>query len=196
MKLRPLAIVVLLVSTASCHSSRSPSPATSARPEHAASPAPAASQSGGSSAQAMLDSMDRRKPVPLVPMMAAHQKQEMRDHLLAVQQIIAAADKKDFAGVEKAAARIGYTAQMGMMCKHMGAGAPGFTEAGLKFHHTADGISAAAKKKDMAGVMTALASTLATCTGCHETYKQQVVDEATWAKLTGQAAPMSGMHEH
>ncbi len=144
----------------------------------------------------MLDSMDRRKPVPLVAMMAAHQKQEMRDHLLAVQEIVTAAGKKDFAGIEKAASRIGYSEQMGMMCKHMGAGAPGFTEAALKFHHTADGIGEAAKKKDMPGVMTALASTLETCTGCHKTYKQQVVDEATWAKLTGQAPPMSDMHEH
>ncbi len=140
--------------------------------------------------------MDHRKPVPLIPMMAAHQKQEMRDHLLAVQEIVAAAGKHDFAGIEKAAARIGYSEQMGMMCKHMGAGAPGFTKQALKFHHTADGISAAAKKKDLPGVMTALASTLSTCTDCHKTYKQQVVDEATWASLTGQAAPMSPMHPH
>lgn len=140
--------------------------------------------------------MDHRKPVPLIPMMANHQKQEMRDHLLAVQEIITAAGKKDFAGVQKAASRIGYSEQMGMMCKHMGAGAPGFTKAALEFHHTADGIGEAAKKKDMTGVMTALASTLQTCTNCHKTYKQQVVDEATWAKLTGQAAPMSPMHMH
>jgi hypothetical protein len=192
---RSLSVFAVLILAPSCNKSPAPAPAPApaASAEH---PLASAHMSAPSATQAMLDSMDQRKPVPLVPMMAAHQKQEMRDHLLAVQEIIAAAGKKDFAGVEKAASRIGYSEQMGMMCKHMGAGAKGFTEAALKFHHTADGIGAAAKKQDLAGVMTALSSTLETCTDCHKTYKQQVVDEATWAKLTGQASPMSEMHGH
>jgi DNA-binding MarR family transcriptional regulator len=37
-----------------------------------------------------LDRMDTRAPVPLLPMMANHQKQNMRDHLVAVQEIVAA----------------------------------------------------------------------------------------------------------
>jgi len=193
---RSLSVFVVLVLATSCNKSPAPAPAASALAEHPAASAPMKAHSGPSATDAMLDSIDQRKPVPLVPMMATHQKQEMRDHLLAVQEIIQAAGKNDFPGVEKAAARIGYSEQMGMMCKHMGAGAAGFTDAALKFHHTADGIGGAAKKKDMAGVMTALASTLETCTDCHKTYKQQVVDDATWAKLTGQAAPMSEMHGH
>ena len=141
-----------------------------------------------------LDSMDTRTPVPLVPMMANHQKQNMRDHLLAVQEIIAALGTKDFAAIEKSAARVGYSEQMGQMCTHMGAGAPGFTEAALDFHHTADKIGDAAKKHDPDAVLKALDETLATCTSCHRTFKQQVVDDATWATLTKQVPPSSPMH--
>jgi hypothetical protein len=135
------------------------------------------------SASAVLEKMDTRVPVPLLPMMANHQKQNMRDHLLAVQGIVAAVGANDFAAVTRAAAAIGYSEQMGQMCNHMGAGAPGFTEQALAFHHTADKISAAAHEHDMPGVLAALSNTLAACTGCHATFKQQVVDETTWASL-------------
>lgn len=139
-------------------------------------------------AHASLDEMDTRIAVPLLPMMANHQKQNMRDHLLAVQEIILASGRDDFAGVERAARRIGYSAEMGKMCAHMGAGAQGFTEQALTFHHTADSIAAAARKHDRTAVMTALGATLQTCTACHETFRQRVVDQATWTRLTSMPA--------
>jgi hypothetical protein len=117
--------------------------------------------------------MDTRSPVPLLPMMANHQ-----------QEIVMAAAGGDFVGIERAAARIGYSEQMGQMCTHMGAGAPGFTEAALEFHHTADTIVSAARQHDLAAVMGALGSTLQTCTGCHASFRQEVVDEATWNRVT------------
>jgi hypothetical protein len=127
-------------------------------------------------------------------MMANHQRQNMRDHLAAVQEIVAAVAAKDFSGVEKAAVRIGFSEQMGMMCQHMGAGAPGFTEAALGFHHTADSISSAAKRKDAEQVLSALSATLSTCTSCHSTFKEKVVDDSTWSSITKQAAPSGPMH--
>jgi hypothetical protein len=133
--------------------------------------------------------LDTRTPVPLLPMMANHQKQNMRDHLLAVQEIVAGAAVGDFAAVERASARIGYSEQMGRMCTHMGAGAPGFTERALEFHHTADGIAAAAREQDQPKVLQALGATLARCTGCHAEYKQRVVDEATWKRLSLRVEP-------
>lgn len=136
--------------------------------------------------------MDTRAPVPLLPMMANHQKQNMRDHLVAVQEIVAALATDDFAGVERAAGRIGFSEQMGQMCTHMGAGAPGFTEQALNFHHTADRISAAARDRDRARVMTELGATLQTCTSCHAAWKQQVVDEPTWTRLTPSTPPTHG----
>ena len=136
-----------------------------------------------------LDKMDTRSPVPLLPMMANHQKQNMRDHLVAVQEIVSALATEDYPAVEKAAGRIGFSEQMGQMCTHMGAGAQGFTEQALAFHHTADRISAAAKARDRGRVLTEFAATLQTCTACHALWKQQVVDESTWSRLTSTAAP-------
>jgi len=136
--------------------------------------------------------MDTRAPVPLLPMMANHQKQNMRDHLVAVQEIVAALATDDFAAVERAAGRIGFSEQMGQTCTHMGAGAPGFTEMALNFHRTADGISAGARDRDRARVMTELGATLQTCTSCHAAWKQQIVDEPTWTRLTSSAPPTHG----
>jgi len=148
-------------------------------------PAPAATSSvtaapSAASAADALDRMDTRAPVPLLPMMANHQKQNMRDHLVAVQEIVAAIATDDFAE------------QMGQTCTHMGAGAPGFTEQALNFHHTADRISAAARDRDRARVLTELGATLQTCTSCHAAWKQQVVDEPTWTRLTSSAPPTHG----
>jgi hypothetical protein len=148
-----------------------------------------AGESPAAPAPAMLDAMDTRVPVPLLPMMANHQKENMRAHLSAVQEIVAAVGKNDYETISRAARTIGSSEQMGQMCDHMGAGAPGFTEQALRFHHTADTISDAARNRDMAGVLGALGETLATCTGCHATFKQKIVDETTWASLTRQAAP-------
>jgi hypothetical protein len=170
-------VLGLLIILAGCHGERGRAP-TPPAPEPAAPPA-----------SAVLDSMDTRVPVPLLPMMANHQKANMRAHLAAVQEIVAAVSGKDFDAISRAAKSIGYSEQMGQMCNHMGAAASGFTEQALRFHHTADRISDAAHKRDMPGVLSALGDTLATCTGCHATFKQKIVDETTWASLAGRAAP-------
>jgi hypothetical protein len=147
------------------------------------------SESGTTTAADTLAKMDTRTPVPLLPMMANHQKQNMREHLLAVQEIVTALATEDYPAIEKAAGRIGFSEQMGKTCAHMGAGAPGFTEQALAFHHTADRITAAAKARDRGLVLTEFAATLQACTACHAVWKQEVVDEPTWSRLTSTAAP-------
>ena len=102
----------------------------------------------------------------------------------SVQAIVAAIGRDDVDAVAQAAARIGYSEAMGQMCEHMGAAAPGFTAMALNFHHTADTIGEAARRGDRAGVLSALDRTLQTCVGCHAAYRQEVVDEETWKKLT------------
>jgi hypothetical protein len=136
--------------------------------------------------------MDTRTAVPLLAMMASHQKENMRDHLLAVQEIVLAAAAADFEEIERAAGRIGYSDEMGRMCTHVGAGAPGFTEAALAFHHTADSIAGASRERDLAKVLGALGATLRTCTGCHASFRQDVVDEATWDRVSSSHSPMGG----
>jgi cytochrome c556 len=127
---------------------------------------------------------DGRRALPLLPMMAEHQKQNMRDHLVAVQEIVTAIATDDYAAVEKSAGRIGYSEQMGQMCGHMGAAAPGFTEQALAFHRTADRIAEAARARDRSRVLAELGATLKTCTECHDEWRQEVVDEPTWRRLT------------
>lgn len=160
---------------------------------HAPPAASAALTSPKPSAQDALDGLDTRAPVPLLPMMAHHQKQSMRDHLIAVREIASSLARRDFAGVDAASQRIGYSETMGRMCTHMGLAAPGFTEAALEFHRAADKIAGAARQRDSEGVLSALEQTLDHCTSCHAKYKQHIVDEATWSELT-QAAPPPHAH--
>lgn len=154
--------------------------------------------SASSSPVQKLQSMDGRTPVPLLPMMAKHQKQNMRDHLVAIQKITAGIGAEDFEAIRKAAEPIGSSPEMKQMCRHMGAGAEGFTRRALKFHEKADGIIASAKSEDMAGVLDSLTATLQTCTSCHAEYKQKVVSPKSWQKKTGMAPPSQkgGMPHH
>ena len=96
--------------------------------EQPAAPSPSAiAPVSRASAADELDRLDQRQPLPLLPMMANHQKENMREHLAVVQQVVAATATGDFAKVVQAAQRIGYSEAMGQMCEHMGAVAPGFT---------------------------------------------------------------------
>jgi cytochrome c556 len=135
-----------------------------------------------------LDQLDTRAPVPLLPMMAHHQKQNMRDHLVAIRDIVRGLADHDDRAVEEAARRISYSDEMGQMCTRMGAGAPGFAEQSIRFHHTADDIVEAANRHDRAGVLRELSATLQACTACHAVWKQRVVDVATWQRPTAHEA--------
>ncbi len=161
-------VVIALLGPSACRS------ATEAAPSRASADAPRADVP---SAHATLAELDRRTPVPLLPMMAQHQKENMRDHLVVVQEIVTSLGSGDFEGVARAAQRIGSSPQMNAMCSHLGAGAPGFTEQALAFHRIADEIGAAARTRDQAAVLSALGKTISACTGCHATYKQEVVPE-------------------
>lgn len=128
---------------------------------------------------------DARMPLYLLPMMADHQKQNMREHLAAVNEVVAALAKKDFHAVGEAAKKLGTSPAMQQMCTHMGAATPGFSERALAFHSTADTIVAAAETKSDAKVLAALNKTLDTCVSCHADYRQVAVDQARWNELTG-----------
>ena len=191
MKRLALPLASLLTLPLGCQSSTpTPQPSsTGAAIATPPTPAAAGTEVCGTEAQQALDAMDTRAPVPLLPRMAHHQKQNMRDHLVAVQEIVTAMTTDDFAAIERAAGRIGLSERMGQMCTHMGAGAPGFTDLALNFHRTADSIAAAARRGDRAAVTGALGSTLQTCTGCHAAYRQSVVDEETWNRVTSMPPP-------
>jgi hypothetical protein len=147
------------------------------------------------SAAETLDRIDLRAPVPMLPMMAKRQKENMRDHLLVVREIVVALVSDDFATIERAAQRIGFSEDQRQMCTQMGAAAPGFTEQALAFHHMIDRVAVAARERDRVGVLEQLGATLEICTACHSTWKQQVVDEATWERLAS-TGPSSQEKRH
>lgn len=153
---------------------------------------PASEASPGVAAPSALDpvaalaQLDPRQPVPLQPMMAWHQKQNMMEHLEAIRRITAGLAVEDWDEVARASTLIESSPQMKQMCQHMGAGADGFTERALDFHRRADAIGAAARARDGKKALAATANTLEACTGCHAAYRQEVVDAATFQARTGQ----------
>lgn len=176
---------VLLVALAAC----GPQPATPAEThdDPAQAPAPASHETHADSCAALeqLAAMDPRQPLPLQPMMAWHQKQNMMEHLVAIERITETLAREDWDGVAEAAALIESSPQMQQMCQHMGAGVDGFTELALDFHRRADEIGVAARAHDTPGVLRATSRTLQACTSCHAMYRQEVVDPATWQARTG-----------
>ncbi len=136
---------------------------------------------------AELAALDGRRAVPLQPMMAWHQKQNMMEHLVAIQRITDGLAREDWEAVAAASALIETSPQMQRMCEHMGAGAEGFTALALEFHRRADAIGTAARAHDGSAVLRATAHTLEACTSCHAGFRQDVVDAATWQARTGSA---------
>lgn len=156
-------------------------------PEATPIPAPAETVNDTCEAMAELSTLDQRRPVPLQPMMAWHQKQNMMEHLVAIQRITGGLSLEDWDEVESAASLIGTSPQMERMCQHMGAGAEGFTDLALDFHRRADAITLAARTHDTAAVLRATNLTLQACTSCHASFRQEVVDAETWQERTGES---------
>jgi hypothetical protein len=188
-----LASVGLAFTLLACEHDPAPAAAEQA-PATTAAPSPSHDACGPFAA---LDALDPRTPVPLLPMMAWHQKQNMQEHLLAIQRITDGLAREDWQEIADGAALIATSPQMQQMCQHMGAGAEGFTELALDFHRRADAIGEAAEAHDAPAVLRATANTLQACTGCHAAFRQEVLDEPTWAARTGSSHDPMMMHgEH
>lgn len=151
-------------------------------------------QGQGCEAIEELNKLDTRRPVPLQPMMAWHQKQNMQAHLVAIQGIVDGLAREDWEGIATASKAIESSPQMQQMCQHMGAGAEGFTAMALDFHKRADAIGVAAKAKDSQAVLVATSNTLQACTGCHAVYRQDVMDSKLWSERTGSTHDPGAMH--
>ena len=185
----PSATIALALFAAACQN-KDPAPAAVQEQP------PPLSASGACQPMDELASLDHRTPVPLQPMMAWHQKQNMMEHLVAIQRITDGLAREDWEEVASASALIESSPQMQQMCQHLGAGAQGFTEMALDFHRRADAIGVAARAHDGAAVLRATSNTLQACTGCHAAFRQEVVDATTWEARTGQAHDPASMHGH
>ncbi len=114
---------------------------------------------------------DKRTPLNLPPMMAQHQKANMREHLKAVNEVIHHLGAKDFAAASRTAhEKLGMTPQMKQMCDNM----PNetFRTMALDFHQSGDALAEALKTKDTDRSLKALDTMLAKCTACHEMFRQ------------------------
>ncbi len=140
---------------------------------------------------AELSRLDERKPVPQPPPMADHMRRDMRDHLAVVQQVVAGLASDDFDKAAKAAGRLARRPGQAEQCEHMGAGAAGFTERALGLHDAGDALLSALNKGDKSAALSALSTTLQSCTSCHAQYRQELVSMEEYERRTGHAmAPM------
>ncbi len=152
--------------------------------QHPAANEASASKVSAKSPAQDLAALDTRRPVPLLPIMAWHQKQSMMQHLVVIQQIVSAAADEKWSDISEAAKGIEASERERQSCEHMGAGAEGFTELALEFHDRATAIREAAESHDGPAVLRATAHALEACTSCHATYRQEVLDESGWKART------------
>ena len=114
---------------------------------------------------------DERISLGLNAMQKEHQLEHMRDHLEAVQAIIAllAEDKYEIAS-RVAYKKLGSTTEMKMMCGSFGH--KQFETLGLEFHKSADKMSEVFKQKNKNASLQALSATMNYCKQCHKTFRQ------------------------
>jgi len=118
-----------------------------------------------------IEVIDKRISLELNPMQKQHQLEHMRDHLEAVQAIIAllAEDKYEIAS-RVAYKKLGSTTEMKMMCGSFGH--KQFETLGLEFHKSADEMSEVFKTKNKNKSLEALSNTMNYCKQCHQTFRQ------------------------
>lgn len=116
---------------------------------------------------------DSRELVELPPMMQHHMMANMRDHLRAINEILAhmATDELD-AAAEVAEARLGMTSLELHDASHMAKFMPkGMRAAGTGMHHAASRFARKAEEGDALAAYRALGEVTAGCVACHEGYR-------------------------
>lgn len=117
------------------------------------------------------DSKDTRIQLNAPEMMKEHQKTMMREHLKAVNEIVAGLAANDFELISQTAhKKLGLTDEMRNMCSMFGN--QEFERIGLEFHTKADELGDIAKTKDLNKTLLALDTMLKRCNQCHSMFKQ------------------------
>jgi len=114
---------------------------------------------------------DSRISLKLPPMMRYNQLAMMREHLEAVDDIVAYLSEGKFDKASHIAHnKLGLTPEMQKMCSMYGNDK--FRDLGLSFHHTADKLGDVLKTKNLKKSLTALHKTMDKCIACHATFRQ------------------------
>ncbi len=118
-----------------------------------------------------IKSTDERLSLELNAMQKEHQLVNMRDHLEAVQAIIALLAEDNYEIASKVAyKKLGSTTEMKLMCASFGN--KQFETLGLEFHKSADKMSEVFKQKNKNASLQALSNTMNYCKQCHKTFRQ------------------------
>ena len=118
---------------------------------------------------------DTRELVPMPDMMKHHMLANMRDHLAAVNEILAylASGELDQAS-DVAEQRLGMTSLESHGASHMAKVMPkGMREIGTSMHRAASQFALRAEEGDLKAALEALPRVTAACVACHAGYKVQ-----------------------
>jgi len=119
----------------------------------------------------MEQTQDSRTSLKLPAPMRTNQLAMMREHLKAVDDIIAYIATGDFdAASHTAHSKLGLTPEMKKMCNMFGN--DDFRTLGLAFHKSADELGDVLKTGDLKRSLTALHRTMDNCVRCHATFRQ------------------------
>jgi len=121
---------------------------------------------------------DGRTALRVTQAQADQQRENMRSFLAAVQEIVAAVARDDFAKAEAAAKTMGHTPEREKKARKLGGTTPGFVDQALGFLKAADATATAARGKDGKAVLKALDQTLATCNACHAAFRLEMAADA------------------
>jgi len=121
----------------------------------------------------MPQSDDPRTSLNLSAPMRRHQLAMMREHLKAVDDIVAYIAQGKFDAASKTAhSKLGLTPEMKKMCAMLGKRNSDFRKTGLAFHKSADELGDTLKKGDLNQSLHALHTTMNYCIQCHATFRQ------------------------
>jgi hypothetical protein len=116
---------------------------------------------------------DSRARLDLKPAQKEAIKTTMREHLAALESIVAALARQDY---EQAAAvahsELGFPKHHEAMQREQGAVLPKkYQELAMEHHQAAEDLAEAISKKEMASILQHLSKTIQACTACHKAYK-------------------------
>ena len=116
---------------------------------------------------------DSRQFVELPEMMQQHMMSNMRDHLVAINEILTsmANDKLDHAA-EIAESRLGMSSLESHGASHMAKFMPqGMQQAGTRMHRAASHFALKAQEGELIPAYTALSGVTSACVACHSGYR-------------------------
>lgn len=118
---------------------------------------------------------DTREKVNFPEMMKQHQLSNMRDHLAALNEILALMAKSDLdKAADIAEQRIGMSSMIAHNASHMAPYMPkGMQDIGSEMHHAASRFAMTAQEGDLPRALDSLSKVTQQCVACHSTYRVQ-----------------------